>query len=311
MKKNVKPFLKWAGGKTQLLPTLKEKIDIIENSENMTYIEPFLGAGALFFDLISNNIFSKYIINDINYNLINTYLQIRDYPNELISLLSDLKSSYIPLSEESRKKYFYNKRDLFNELIFIENKSKNDNLQLASLFIFLNKTCFNGLYRENSKGEFNVPSGKYKNPNIFSDDNIIAISDILNKKDINNNNMVIILNEDYNNLEKYANKESFIYFDPPYRPITKGGFTSYNKSNFNDEAQIKLSNFVKLCHHKGSKVMLSNSNPKNLDPNDNFLHDLYNDSFFTINEVFASRMINSIGSKRGKITELLVTNFEK
>lgn len=298
---NIKPFLKWAGGKSQLLDEIIQELPIdIKNFKR--YVEPFVGAGAVFLFFLENNYFEEYIINDINYKLINLYTIIRDNPEELIKEIQQLKTKYINSEYEEKEKVFYEIRDSFN-------KNESVGVKLAAYFIFLNKTCFNGLYRENSKGDFNVPFGKFINPSFFDEEQIMEISKLLNLKNENGEFKVKILNKSFNELEEYIDSNTFVYCDPPYRPVTIGGFTSYNKSNFNDEAQILLRDFYKTLDTKGAKIMLSNSDPKNLNEEDDFFDDLYSD--FNIKRVYAKRNINSVGSKRGKITELLITNYNK
>ncbi|MBU5454837.1 DNA adenine methylase [Caproiciproducens sp. MSJ-32] len=299
MKSSIKPFLKWAGGKTQLLDEIVS--DLPENIKDIKrYVEPFVGAGSVFFYFLENDYFEEYIINDINSKLINLYEVIRDNPEKLIEEIKKLKNIYLNLEMEEREKLFYEIRNKFNSL-------DCNKLQLATYFIFLNKTCFNGLYRENSKGEFNVPFGKYKNPSFFDEELLMNISKFLNMKNKNGEFKVKILNKNFYEVDEYINNNTFVYFDPPYRPVTKGGFTSYNKSSFNDESQILLRDFYKEMSDRGAKIMLSNSDPKNLDENDNFFDDLYSE--FNIKRVYAKRNINSDASKRGKITELLITNY--
>lgn len=299
MKSSIKPFLKWAGGKTQLLDEIVS--DLPENIKDIKrYVEPFVGAGSVFFYFLENDYFEEYIINDINSKLINLYEVIRDNPEKLIEEIKKLKNIYLNLEMEEREKLFYEIRNKFNSL-------DCNKLQLATYFIFLNKTCFNGLYRENSKGEFNVPFGKYKNPSFFDEELLMNISKFLNMKNKNGEFRVKILNKNFYEVDEYINNNTFVYFDPPYRPVTKGGFTSYNKSSFNDKSQILLRDFYKEMSDRGAKIMLSNSDPKNLDENDNFFDDLYSE--FNIKRVYAKRNINSDASKRGKITELLITNY--
>ncbi len=297
----MKPFLKWAGGKSQLLDVINSELPL-DIKEKKIYIEPFVGAGALFFYFLENNMFEKYIINDINSKLINLYTVIRDNPNLFIKGLKELKDLYLSLDIESdkRSEMFYEIRDKFNS---------NDigDIDLAVYFVFLNKTCFNGLYRENSKGEFNVPFGKYKNPSFFDEENILDISRALNKRNDKGEFVVTITNDYFSSVKKYLDKDTFMYLDPPYRPITLGGFNSYNKSGFNDEKQIELRDFYEEMSAKGAKLMLSNSDPKNLDINDNFFDELY--SKFNIIRVKAGRSINSNGKSRGKISELLIKNY--
>ena len=295
----MKPFLKWAGGKTQLLDKINEELpkDI---DKYKRYVEPFVGAGAVFFNLINNDRFEEYIINDINYKLINLYKIIRDNVDEFIIEINMLKEEYLKSNTEEKAEMFLEIRSKFNT-------EKNDNMKLAVYFLFLNKTCFNGLYRENSKGQFNVPWGKYENPSFFDESQIREISRLLNLKNDKNENRVKILNCSFEELDEYIDSNTFVYMDPPYRPVTKGGFNSYVKSSFNDDSQIKLSEFYRCIHLKGAKLMLSNSDPKNLDEKDEFFDDLYNG--FNIHRIYAKRAINSNGAGRGNITELLITNY--
>ncbi|SQC02890.1 mjaIIIM: modification methylase MjaIII [Clostridium tetanomorphum] len=254
---NVKPFLKWAGGKSQLLHEIIQELPI-NIKQIKRYVEPFVGAGAVFIHFLENNYFEEYIINDINYKLINLYKVIRDRPDDLIEKLEKLKAQYLESDSEEREQLFYKIRTNFNN-------AECDIIQSSAYFIFLNKTCFNGLYRENSKGEFNVPFGKYKNPSFFDELQLREISRLLNLKNENGEFKVKILNKSFDELEEYVDINTFVYCDPPYRPVTLGGFTSYNKSNFNDKEQILLRDFFETLHKKGAKVMLSNSDPKNLD----------------------------------------------
>lgn len=298
MKKNIKPFVKWAGGKTQILDVLQENL----NYNCKIYIEAFVGGGALFFSILDSieefNI-EKIIINDINEKLITTYSTIRDniilLNNELILLerrYNDLESL------EKKEILYYTIRNEFNSVY-------TDNIKLSRDFIFLNKTCFNGLYRENSQGKFNVPFGKKEKVKLMDVDNLLNISKKLNIKK-NGKQVVEIKKGDYRHLLKEIDENTMVYIDPPYRPITKNGFTSYNKSNFNDEEQKRLAQFCQEIDKKRGAFMLSNSDPKNLDKNDNFFDDLYND--YNIQRIYARRNINSNGKERGNITELLIKN---
>ena len=300
MNKKIKPFLKWAGGKKQLLPVIMERLpDNMEQIER--YVEPFIGAGAVFFELIKHNLFKEYFINDINERLINLYLVIRDNVEELIAQLIIIREEYFSFTEMKGKEiYYYDRRKEFNA-------TKELNVRMAALFIFLNKTCFNGLYRENSSGDFNVPFGKAKNPVMFEEEQLREISYLLNIKDEQGHLRVRIYNESFEKLAEHINENTFVYFDPPYRPVTKGGFNAYNKSSFNDEEQIRLSNFYIQMNETGAKLMLSNSNPKNLDSKDEFFDVLY--EAFIIERVSANRMINSNAKGRGAITEILVRNY--
>ncbi len=299
----IKPFIKWAGGKTELLPVLIENLPIYinENKKIDTYIEPFVGAGAFFIYIASNYQFNRIVINDINYKLINVYKIIRDNIDELIEEMESMKEEYLAYSEEEKKEMYLKIREEFNNWNIVTE------VKQAANFIFINKTCFNGLYRENQKGDYNVPWGQHKKPSIFDENQLREISKLLNIKNECGEYKVIILCGDYRKIDKYVSEKSVVYIDPPYRPITKSGFTSYNKSGFNDDSQIKLAEFFKDLDCKGAKVMLSNSDPKNFDESDQFFDDLY--SSFNIQRVNASRMINSKGNGRGKVSEILVKNY--
>ena len=292
-----KPFIKWAGGKGQLLNQIEENLPKrFDDMRNVTYIEPFVGGGAMLFHMLEKhkNI-TRAIINDINPNLSIAYRTIQQHPLELIETLKDIEDKYLPLNDEDRKEFFYEMRKRFN----LKNA---DNIENTAMLIFLNRTCFNGLYRENSKGGFNVPFGKYANPKICDIETITADSEILQG--------VEILNGDYSKVEEYINGENtFIYFDPPYRPLNAtSSFNSYVKEPFNDDEQIRLCDFYKKMSDKGCLLMLSNSDCKAANPEDNFFEDLYGD--FHIEHVFASRSVNANASKRGKLTELLIHNYE-
>lgn len=290
---DAKPFVKWAGGKKQLLNEIKNYYPFTKNVDK--YCEPFVGAGAVLFDILNNYDLKKIYISDINTELINTYKIIQTNVESLILELGELQDTYVRSSMEVRKKIFYDKRTLFNKL----KQSSGDEVTRASLFIFLNKTGFNGLYRENSSGEFNVPIGSYKNPKILDERNL----KIVNMKLKN----VIIKNESYEECISFVDPKTFVYFDPPYRPLSSSSkFTSYNKSNFNDMDQINLANFYKKLDAKGAYLLLSNSDPKNSNENDDFFDELYRD--FDIKRVKASRYINSNKNLRGQINELLISN---
>lgn len=301
MSRKIKPFLKWAGGKTQLLPVIKENLP--NNIGMLTrYVEPFVGAGAVFFSLVKENHFEEYIINDINEKLINLYRVIRDDVETLILELTNIRAEYMALVDiEAKGEYFYARREEFNVTEILTTR-------MAALFIFLNKTCFNGLYRENANGGFNVPFNKSKSPSMFEEEQLREISRLLNIRNAQGNSKVQIFNLSFEELDEYIDNHTFVYLDPPYRPITKGGFNSYNKSSFNDEDQQRLAHFYREMHTKGASLMLSNSDPKNLDERDEFFDELY--SGFNIMRVNANRMINSDGKARGSISEILVCNYQ-
>jgi DNA adenine methylase len=294
--KNPKPFLKWVGGKTQLISEIDQLINkIINKKKKFSYIEPFVGGGAILFRVL--NQFDKIeniVINDLNYNLVNAYREIQKNPLELIDLLLNIETQYYLLNTVEEKQSFYlTKREIFN---FINHYST----EKVALLLFLNKTCFNGLYRVNKKGKFNVPFGKYKKPNICDKDNLVSVHHYLQK--------VNILNGDFQETLKYATKPTIFYLDPPYKPINlTSSFTSYSEHNFDDQQQIRLKEFCDEIHRQGHYFILSNSDVKNYDDSNNFFDELYQQ--YNIKRVKARRNINAKGDKRGEIFELLITNF--
>ncbi|PIQ09633.1 MAG: modification methylase [Ignavibacteriales bacterium CG18_big_fil_WC_8_21_14_2_50_31_20] len=296
-KKNIaKPFLKWAGGKTQLIEQIEKQFPQTLKNTPFTYIEPFVGSGAVLFWILEHypNI-NRAIINDINTDLTNTYDSIKFDVERLINILSIWEFEYHSISEneEKKKEYYYNKRSLFNL------RSSNQTTQSA-LFIFLNRTCFNGLYRVNKNNEFNVPIGSYKKPQICNKENLLAVAEILQG--------VEILNGDFAETLKYANANSFFYFDPPYKPLNQtSSFNSYSKNEFDDTEQIRLKEFCEILEEQGHQWILSNSDVKGKDPHNNFFDDLY--SSFNIFRVNARRNINANPEKRGELTELLISNI--
>ncbi|MGI5070760.1 DNA adenine methylase [Treponema pectinovorum] len=289
----VKPFIKWVGGKSQLLDEIRAKYP----SKIEKYCEPFVGGGAVLFDILNKFQPQDVLINDINKELINTYFQIKNNCECLISQLFEIQNRYKNQSLEENKDFFYEKRSRYNEIKI--NGNKAENLEKAVLFIFLNKTCFNGLYRVNSKGAFNVPFNNAKNPLLCDEENLFACSKLLQ-----NVEMTV---GDYKECKNFIDDKTFVYIDPPYRPITKtSAFTSYSENGFSDKDQVELGNFLTEISNKGAEVLASNSDPKNTDENDNFFDNLY--SHFEIERVSASRMINSNAKKRGEINEILISN---
>ena len=295
--KGVKPFLKWAGGKGQLLKEI-EKYYPFDNGVITKYAEPFVGGGAVLFDILSKYDLDYIYISDINAELINTYVIVRDHIEELIKFLKKYQLEYVPLETEDRKSYYMTKRERFNDLKVNDNEAEN--IEKAALMIFLNKTCFNGLYRVNKKGLFNVPMGAYKNPLICDEKNLRAVSEKLQN--------VKIVCGDYRKSAEFIDEHTFVYFDPPYRPLTEtASFTAYTENLFNDEEQIELAEFVECMHKKGAKIVVSNSDPKNSNTEDDFFDSIY--SAHKIKRVEATRMINCNSESRGKIKELLISNF--
>jgi len=294
--KQIKPFLKWVGGKTQLLPEIRKFYPF--GSGITKYAEPFVGGGAVLFDVLSATDLQEVYISDLNSELINAYIVIRDNVVELLDILQQKQDEYSPLDFEKRKEHFYAQRDNFNKLKHIP--SDDNCIIRAALMIYLNKTCFNGLYRVNRKGDYNVPMGAYKQPLICDRENLLLLSEKLKK--------VKIQQASYKEVDSFADENTFVYFDPPYRPLTKtANFTSYTETDFDDIEQLELAQFVKNLSNRGCKVLASNSDPKNTDENDNFFDNAY--FGLNIHRVQASRMINSKGSSRGKISELLISNY--
>ena len=293
---NAHPFVKWVGGKGQLLDVLKKNLPEHMGTKITKYAEPFVGGGAFLFELISVYEFKEVYINDNNKELINVYEVVKNDCNLLINELEDLENLYNNLFEEEQRTFYLDKRERFNALVLNE----KTNIEKAALFIFLNKSCFNGMYRVNKKGKFNVPFGKRKIINICDVENLHKTSELLQN--------VIIKSCDYHDVLNFADSFTLVYFDPPYRPLNAtSSFTAYTEDDFSDKDQIELANLFKELSNKGAKVMLSNSDPKNVNENDNFFDDLYAD--YNVTRVDASRAINSVGSKRGKIKELLICNY--
>ena len=290
---SAKPFIKWVGGKSQLLDEIREKYP----SKIEKYCEPFVGGGAVLFDILNKFQPKEVLINDINKELINTYVQIKNNCYEMIDGLSEIQRFYKSHTQEENKDFFYEKRSRYNEIKI--NSDRVENLEKAVLFIFLNKTCFNGLYRVNSKGAFNVPFNNAKNPLLCDEENLFACSKLLQN--------VEMTAGDYKECKNFIDNKTFVYIDPPYRPITKtSAFTSYSENGFSDKDQVELGNFLTEISNKGAEVLASNSDPKNTDENDNFFDNLY--SHFEIERVSALRMINSNAKKRGEINEILISN---
>lgn len=298
-----RPFLKWAGGKGQLLTKFQELYPKqLVDKKIQTFYEPFLGSGAVFFDIAQNYDIESAFLYDINEELILTYQVVQKDVPKLLDFLYRYQRDYIKLDKSKRLEYFYSQRTNYNLQRFNIDYNKYSDLWLprAAQLIFLNRTCFNGLYRVNSKGEFNSPAGDYDNPTICDENNLLAVSKVLQIAEIKKADFKEIIND--------LKSKSFVYFDPPYRPISKtASFKAYSKHNFADNEQIQLAHLYKRLDYEGVKVMLSNSDPKNNNPNDNFFDDIYNG--YNIYRVPAKRMINSDASKRGLINEIVVTNY--
>lgn len=297
-----KPFIKWAGGKSQLLPEIVKRLPAyIQQGLPYNYIEPFTGSGAVALHLLeTDNPPKKVILNDINSDLINLYQVVKSEPEALLDYLTVIQSEYDQLEDkEAKKPYYYSKREAFN-------RREDNPVSRAGLFIFLNRAGFNGLYRVNSKNGFNVPIGSYKQPKFVFEDTILTASKLLANAEIINTSFEKVA-DDISGLDT-AGLPTFFYFDPPYKPISdSSSFTSYAKNSFDDEDQHKLKQFCDLLNEKGYQWLLSNSDPTNLTAEDTFFDDLYSD--YTIERVRASRSINAQGSKRGQINELLIRNY--
>ena len=298
-----KPFLKWAGGKGQLLQKFQQLYpQQLKDNKIKNYYEPFLGSGAVYFDIVQNFAIEKAWLYDINPELVLTYNVVQKDAARLIDFLYRYQKEYLKLSAAQRQKYFYDQRTNYNLQRFNVDYDKYTDswIARAAQFIFLNRTCFNGLYRVNSKGEFNTPAGKYDNPLICDEYNLLAAAKFLEP--------AIIKKADFRQIKRDLKANAFVYFDPPYRPISKtASFKAYSKNDFTDKEQTELADLFAAIDNKGSYVMLSNSDPKNNNPEDNFFDELYKD--FHIVRVPARRMINSDASKRGSINEIVVTNY--
>ncbi len=297
-----KPFVKWAGGKGQLLGELDKRLpsEILQSKTIPRYLEPFVGGGAMFFYLQSRYEIRESYLSDNNEDLILTYEVIKNSVKGLIDELLEMEAFHLEKSEDERKENYYRIREAYNSQKIDYQTSSQEWIERAAYFIFLNKTCFNGLYRLNSKGLFNVPFGRYKNPTICDEENLKEVQSVLKK--------TVLFNGDFTKSKKYIDDESFVYLDPPYRPLNKTShFTSYSKGGFNDDSQKRLADYFKKMDQRGAKLMLSNSDPKNHDEGDKFFDELYKD--FNLERIPAKRNINRDASRRGKINELIVRNY--
>ena len=300
-----RPFLKWAGGKTQLLSEFSKRLpNELKEGKITRYVEPFIGGGAVFFYLNQMFSFEQCFMYDVNEELILSYRVIQHSVKKLIAELETLESAYLSRSDKEREEFFYEVRDAFNQkLPEIDFKNYSPEwVGRAARIIFLNRTCYNGLFRVNRKGEFNVPFGKYKDPEILDEENLKDVAALLKTTRINPG--------DFTQCREFVDDRTFVYFDPPYRPLNQtSSFTSYSREGFSDKDQVRLFDFFKELDEKGAKIMLSNSDPKNENPNDSFFDDLYAD--YSIERVPARRMINCDGARRGTIHELIITNYRK
>jgi len=302
-KNESKPFLKWAGGKKQLLSELDYRLPKeLKEGKITRYVEPFVGAGALLFHIDNYYPVDEYVICDINKELIVCYTAIKNDPDSVIKCIKQLADEYYKLDEQEQSTGFYNIRQYYNDQLnaFDFNSYNRSWTIRTAMTIFLNRTCFNGLFRVNSSGAFNVPFGKYKKPAFYDEDNIYAVNKVLQK--------TRILSGDFELTAGYIDARTFVYLDPPYRPLNQtSSFTSYTEHEFDDDTQKRLAYFYKNMSNRGAKLMLSNSDPKNTNPNDHFFEELF--TGYEIDHVNASRMINCNGAKRGQISELIVMNY--
>ena len=298
MSTEAKPFLKWAGGKGQLLSQLAAYLPPQISKEPFTYIEPFVGGGAMLFYMLQHfsNI-RKAVINDVNDDLVLAYRTVKDNVDKLIAILTGLEKRYLATEgQEARSQVFYEIRERYN-------RHEGNGVERVAQLIFLNKTCFNGLYRVNRKGLFNVPFGKYANPTICNEPLLRADSQLLQKANIE------ICQGDYSQTIEHVDGLTFVYLDPPYRPLdATSSFTAYAKGDFNDDDQRALAAFCHQLSDVGCYWMESNADCSAKNPEDTFFDELYKD--FRIKRVYASRFINANPKKRGKLTELLIKNYE-
>lgn len=301
-----RPILKWAGGKTQLLQQMRTYYP----NPNLTdtpirrYVEPFVGGGAVLFDVMRKMIPEQAVICDANPELIRTFRVVQNAVEPLIYRLQNYENRYHQaLGSDAQKAMYLRVRREFNDGVDTDPTSTMTiaSIERAAQIIFLNKTCFNGLFRVNRKGLFNVPHGSYRNPKICDVDNLQAASRALQD--------VQILLGDYRAVAPYIDKHTFVYFDPPYRPITPtSSFTAYSRDRFDDMSQVRLAAFYRTMNETGARLMLSNSDPGNVNSNDAFFDTLYRG--FNIHRVSSRRSINSNGAKRGAVSELLILNYD-
>lgn len=299
-----KPFFKWAGGKTQLLQEFDDRLPATLRTGDLDrYVEPFIGGGAVFFYIIQLFPLRESVICDINEELILTYQVVKQDVDALITILKKYQARYDSLDEPGRKEMYLEVRSDLNERRkgFDFSSYGSSWVERAAELLFLNKTCFNGLFRVNSRGEFNVPFGKYRNPGIVNEPNLRRVSALLAD--------TTILLGDFTQCLDYIDERTFVYVDPPYRPLnSSSSFTSYSQGGFSDQDQIRLNDFFSSVDKLGAKVMLSNSDPKNEDPQDHFFDDLY--QAYRIDRVMAKRFINCDADKRGAINEIMVMNYQ-
>lgn len=301
--RKARPFLKWAGGKRQLLSQIDGYLpQALKTGQVRRYVEPFVGSGAVFFHVVQNYPLEELFLADINAELILAYHTIQQEVEALITELAAIEDRYLPLAEPERKAFYYRQRDGYNrDKVGIDFDSFQETwVKRAAQLIFFNKTCYNGLFRVNSRGEYNVPFGRYKNPTICDSPNLRAVSELLQRAQIHYG--------PYGDCAAAIDEATFVYFDPPYRPISAtANFTAYSPHSFDDDQQLELADFYRQLDKKGAYLLLSNSDPKNIDPTDDFLEEAY--AGFRIERVQARRRINRSAEKRGPINELLILNY--
>lgn len=296
--RKARPFVKWAGGKKQLIPRIARYYPFDERV--VKYAEPFVGGGAVLFDVLSRCRLEAVYISDVNEELIAAYKAVRDYSDELSHLLEVMQDKYLRIGQTQRRSFYEEKKARFNDLKKMH-RGRRRSLEKAALFMFLNRTCFNGLYRENSRGEFNVPAGSYVRPRFASRSEIEAASAALQG--------VEIVHGDYQKAASFIDERTFAYFDPPYRPLCyTSRFNSYSRERFTDADQRRLAGFVEKMHEKGAKIIVSSSDPKNVDPADDFFEQIYAGRY--IERVSANRRISRAADGRGGVSELIISNFK-
>lgn len=292
----MKPFVKWAGGKTKLLKEIEQRLPVgFSEWENVTYVEPFVGGGSVLFHMLrKHSNISKAIINDINEVLMQTYRQIKSNPIGIIAGLKFLSEEYNHLkTEQAKEDFYYRTRNLYNKIALPDE-------QHIVFFLFLNKTCYNGLYRENKSGDFNVPFGRHESVR-FDEQNFFDVHEALQ-------NVEIFCGQFDNVFHELNNGRYFVYIDPPYRPVgkTMTMFTQYDKSGFTDMDQGRLRDLCDLISRKGCKIMISNSDSRNDDGN-SYFEDLYND--YSIDRVQVIRNINPYNTRDRHSKEIIITNY--
>ena len=300
---NAKPFLKWAGGKRQLLNQFKKHFpkELSEQGTIKYFHEPFLGSGAVFFWVAQHCNIKKAYLNELNPEIYLCYIAIKKGVGAVIANLKDYDTQYKSCTDKCKETLYYKIREEYNtsrETINFKKYNPHAAPKRAAMTIFLNRTCFNGLYRVNSKGAFNVPFGRYHSPRICDTENLKNVSKILQNVDVSN--------EDFSIVKRKIKEDSFIYFDPPYKPLSETAkFTAYSAGSFGDKDQERLAILVReIDKANKAKIMLSNSAPKS-----NYFKQLY--SGFRIEKISASRLINCVAEKRGKINEILVMNYKR